>query len=247
MIIVWRGAGILGLFIPLICTGLVYLTVYSFTSDNYVSEHRWPVGAGLLFSAAVLYFFARIRDRDEPGEDSLYFIPLRFWPFIIAPVAIGYMFAGPPPVQAAAQSASDRQAYVAPRRPTATKSLKPAANSTASGITIVETGITYDGKKWPPDPQPQPRYDSGAARQTYEAPTERHTNIYTQYVANLTLEGVAFDPNGHSTAVLSGQRVRAGDHLASYTVLSIQKDSLTLRTPTGRKRTLRIGETEDPL
>ena len=73
------------------------------------------------------------------------------------------------------------------------------------------------------------------------------TAVRTERVANLTLESIDYDPNGHSTAVLRGVRVHTGDRLASYTVVAIHENSVTLQAANGHRRVLRVGETEDPL
>src|SRR5262245_31395405 len=98
MVIVWRGFGLLGIFVPAVCASAIYSAVRSVTSSDYMGHHHWPMAVGLGISAGLLFLIAQLRDREHPGRDALYYIPLRYWSFIFGIVALGFLLVPSTPV-----------------------------------------------------------------------------------------------------------------------------------------------------
>ena len=79
MIVVWRGLGL-----PIVLLGVfVSAMVPSLFGAVYVANHIWPRLFACASGAAVVYFLASLRDRDIPGRDSMYFIPVKVWAVLI--------------------------------------------------------------------------------------------------------------------------------------------------------------------
>ncbi len=47
-------------------------------------------------------------------------------------------------------------------------------------------------------------------------------------IADLTLEGIIFDPQGNSLAIINGKIVKVNDQVASFLVVKVEKDRVVL-------------------
>ena len=100
--IIWSGWGVLGLLIPGVVAFLFTLAADAIYGPGYSAIHSWPLGLGLLVSAALVYLLSERLAR--PGRtlidpatgqavvfrrrDSLFFIPLKYIAILIAVAAI---------------------------------------------------------------------------------------------------------------------------------------------------------------
>ena len=108
--IIWRG---LGFFVFVIGFGSLILTEFVSETithnDRFYQEHGWIVMLGMFLAAVLTYAFhcllVRRKDRTvidkETGEefvlrsdDSLFFIPVRWWPLVFVIVGVVYAFVG---------------------------------------------------------------------------------------------------------------------------------------------------------
>lgn len=102
--IIWNGYGIL---VPIISFGsllLMEILVESLMHDNqFYQEHNWPMAAGFIMACFLLLLLSKIRsghkhqtqndrviddDHISHPPDSFFFIPLRFWPYILLVIGI---------------------------------------------------------------------------------------------------------------------------------------------------------------
>ncbi|MGH9729298.1 MAG: hypothetical protein ACRD33_01880 [Candidatus Acidiferrales bacterium] len=106
--LVWRGKGFLIALIAFGCLLLTELAMRSIFVDNlYYQRHGWPKLLGLCIAAALVYvlrsWFGYGRDRvfveKETGqevrlslEDSLFGIPVRFWPLVLIGLGVIFFF-----------------------------------------------------------------------------------------------------------------------------------------------------------
>lgn len=104
--IIWSGIGWVVAVIAFGCLmAAEYLTEAMTGDESYYQAHGWPKLAGFMVASLILFLVARLRDgkRDrhlidkETGQevvlranDSLFFIPLRYWP--VAAVVLGVLF-----------------------------------------------------------------------------------------------------------------------------------------------------------
>jgi len=104
--IIWRGKGIL---IALIAFGCLLLAEYAtrsaFHDDRYYQTHGWPklaamwLAAGLVFALQsklgggpprVLVDKETGKEISLPARDALFFIPVRYWPPILAALGVAF-------------------------------------------------------------------------------------------------------------------------------------------------------------
>jgi hypothetical protein len=102
--IIWNGKGYL---VALITFALLVAAEYGseavFADDRYYQAHGWPLAAAMLVSAVVMWFLgsylhkaggrvvidkATGREMTLGGDDTLFFIPVRFWAPILAAGAV---------------------------------------------------------------------------------------------------------------------------------------------------------------
>ena len=104
---IWRGYGALVIpitvftfFATILATGLIL-------GDRYDTEQVWPGTLGIFLSAALVWWLARTLDARQsyvgvdpdtgsevlvrPGH-SLYFIPMRLWPYVLAALGVVLFF-----------------------------------------------------------------------------------------------------------------------------------------------------------
>jgi hypothetical protein len=88
MIVIWRGMGA-----PIMMAGLVVIAVISILFDPiYWKNHDWPRVFACGMGGAVVFLLDWLRGREERGRDSLYFIPMKVWSFILLMVGICWSF-----------------------------------------------------------------------------------------------------------------------------------------------------------
>lgn len=83
-------------------------------------------------------------------------------------------------------------------------------------------------------------YDSGRRRDPF-VPLPADDSAATASSSGIKLEGIIYDPNGQSMAVLNGQTYQVGDVAGDATVLKIQKDLVVISVGE-EEQTLRIRE-----
>src|SRR5882757_1513588 len=89
--IVWRGFGILVLFIAIGSIFAAMAISESVTHDSdYADMHGWVMGSGLFVSAIVCWFWGRYLGRDGPHGHSLFFIPIQWWVPLLLVAGIGF-------------------------------------------------------------------------------------------------------------------------------------------------------------
>jgi hypothetical protein len=94
IIIVWRGWGILALFIAAGCFLTVELAVRALCQEyQYFQNHGWPKALASWIAAAVLWPVGRLMNQDEGGHD-LFFIPVQYWAVIFAVIGVVLLFHG---------------------------------------------------------------------------------------------------------------------------------------------------------
>jgi hypothetical protein len=102
--IIWNGKGYLVALITFaLLVGAEYGSEAVFADERYYQTHGWPLAAALLVSAVIMWFLGTYlheaggrvvvdkttgREMTLGGNDSLFFIPMRFWAPIFAIGAI---------------------------------------------------------------------------------------------------------------------------------------------------------------
>ena len=104
MIVIYRGVGALVVIVTLcsvVVTGVLVQVLFG--DEHYWQTHRWPKLFAFLLAAHVVSRLAARQERlekrvlidKETGEevvllpkDSLFFIPLRYWPAILAVIGV---------------------------------------------------------------------------------------------------------------------------------------------------------------
>jgi hypothetical protein len=107
--LVWRGAGILAAFVAAfgaIAAQIVFISISG--DDHFVRNHWWAYFIVGLSAALAVWGFSRYLDRDKgrvvidkaSGKEILlkkkhdiFFIPVRFWPYIIVGFTVLLYFA----------------------------------------------------------------------------------------------------------------------------------------------------------
>lgn len=104
--IIWNGLGFLVAIIAFGCLlASEAATETAFADDRYYQQHGWPKMVGFMTAALLVWLLSLWRDRRrilidletfEPvelrNEDSLFFIPLRYWAFILVGAAFVFSF-----------------------------------------------------------------------------------------------------------------------------------------------------------
>lgn len=103
--IIWKGYGF-----AIVLFALFGLVAGASVADAIQTEQSWPFVAGLLLAAAANYFTAKKLESDskrlidpESGQevilkrgDSLFFVPMKYWTYVIVALAsLGLIFPGP--------------------------------------------------------------------------------------------------------------------------------------------------------
>jgi hypothetical protein len=106
--IVWRRKGFV---IAVVTFGCLFasdgLTARHFQDHNFYATHGWPKLTGFLVAAAIVWALSYRRKKDETlgiqedetprhpfleDEDSLFFIPARYWPGILGALGVLFFF-----------------------------------------------------------------------------------------------------------------------------------------------------------
>lgn len=106
--IIWSGIGWIVAVVAFCCLmAAEYLTEAMTGDESYYQAHGWPKLAGFMAAALILFPVARfrsgMRDRHlvdkETGQevvmranDSLFFIPLRHWPYLAVALGVVFLF-----------------------------------------------------------------------------------------------------------------------------------------------------------
>ena len=87
--IIWRGKGILIALIAFGCLyGSEYLTRAWSGNERYYQTHGWPILVGFLIAAALVYLMRLWLAAEHTQEASLFFVPARFWPGVLAGLGV---------------------------------------------------------------------------------------------------------------------------------------------------------------
>lgn len=106
--IIWQGFGFLVAIIGIAVLVAVEYAMRAITKDmTYYTTHGWPKLLGFWITAVIIYFIARFFD-SRPGKvviekdtgkeivqrrsHSLFFVPLRFWPYVLAALGVVFLF-----------------------------------------------------------------------------------------------------------------------------------------------------------
>ena len=103
--IIWKGYGLLAVLFAIL--GLI---IGGLIGAAFETDRVWPITVGLLLAAAANHFTAKKLDSQakividpETGQqillkrgDSLFFIPLKYWTYVIAALAVMFLFVTAP-------------------------------------------------------------------------------------------------------------------------------------------------------
>ena len=119
MVIIWRGFGIVVLFITLGCALGANLLANKFAGEGYWSHNAWPFAAAMVAAGAVCWLLGRRLNKParkdanprRPWTHDFFFLRMEWWAVPLIAVAIGAFATGWKPgdsaraVKAAAQQA----------------------------------------------------------------------------------------------------------------------------------------------
>ncbi|MBS0517186.1 MAG: hypothetical protein JSR90_00755 [Proteobacteria bacterium] len=93
MVMIWRGWGILALFVPLVwflvpIFGFVIFQVYEPDSVKVTASFLRLEAAAQAAAALTLWLVTRYRAHAPAGADHFLFVPLRFWTWLIGLIAV---------------------------------------------------------------------------------------------------------------------------------------------------------------
>lgn len=128
--IIWSGLGFLGLLIPFVVCFLFNLVIDLALGRGYVAVHNWPLGVGLLISAALVYGTgerlngpgktlidpANGQTVNLPRRNTLFFLPLKW--IAVALAVIGLYFVVAPKHVAVSDRSSSTMLQTSSVRPT---------------------------------------------------------------------------------------------------------------------------------
>lgn len=117
MIIVWRGLGLLVLFVTLGCCVGANLLANKFLGDGYWEHNGWPFAAGIGAAGAICWLLGRRLNRTarrdanprRPWTHDLFWLRMEWWSFPLVAAAAYCLVTGwkpgdaPQTVKAAAQ------------------------------------------------------------------------------------------------------------------------------------------------
>jgi len=103
--IVWHGRGAIVAAVAFGSLVVSELVCRAFRDDSYYQQHGWPKLAGFLVAAGAVWLLQRqqaeaheaanCQIRKEPilrPGDSLFFVPVRFWPLILCGLGVVFYF-----------------------------------------------------------------------------------------------------------------------------------------------------------
>ena len=119
MVIVWRGFGILVLFVTLGCALGANLLANKFAGEGYWTQNGWPFAASLITAGALCWLLGRRLNKAarkdanprRPWTHDFFFLRMEWWAFPLLAVAVAVFTTGwkpgdsPRAVRAAAQQA----------------------------------------------------------------------------------------------------------------------------------------------
>jgi hypothetical protein len=96
--IFWRGWGILVLLVPFawifLIVGIMIGIGYYDPDEARVAALIYRLGAlAFALSAICLYPIVRYRARVAPGQDEFSFVPMKYWTYVLAAVAVALLAA----------------------------------------------------------------------------------------------------------------------------------------------------------
>lgn len=86
-------------------------------------------------------------------------------------------------------------------------------------------------------------YDAGKRRDPFIPLSGEDNALTSASSSGVKLEGIIYDPNGRSMAILNGKTYLVGETVGEATVLTIQKDHVVISVG-GEEKKLRIREEE---
>ena len=87
------------------------------------------------------------------------------------------------------------------------------------------------------------RYDSGGRRDPFVPLSGENNTLVTPTSSGVRLEGVIYDPEGRSMAILNGKSYQKGEAVGDATVVKILKDRVVISVG-NEEKTLRLREEE---
>jgi len=107
--IIWRGRGYLVAIIAFGCLLISEsLTRFFYHDKTYYQQHGWPKLAAFLLAAGLVWRLSRREGQDSIGvqpltrktllreQDSLFFVPVKYWPRVLCVLAFVFYFVRSP-------------------------------------------------------------------------------------------------------------------------------------------------------
>ena len=86
-------------------------------------------------------------------------------------------------------------------------------------------------------------YDSGKRRDPFVPITGEDASVSATSSSGIKLEGIIYDPNNRSMAILNGKTFQQGESIGDATIVKIQKDHVVISI-SGEEKTLFIRQEE---
>ena len=87
------------------------------------------------------------------------------------------------------------------------------------------------------------RYDAGGRRDPFVPLSGENNTLVTPTSSGVKLEGIIYDPEGRSMAILNGKSYQKGETVGDATVVKILKDRVVISVG-NEEKTLRLREEE---
>jgi len=223
-IIVWRGLGL-----PIIFVGAAVMALVGSISAN-PDNHFWVSLLTCTAGGGTVYFLDWLRRRETGvSRDSLYYIPIRVWAFIIVIGGVCYAFV---PIDSLRRpgDATDAQAASGQSTDTVVVQARPAPEP----IPAISQPVVVHA---PPPPKPISWNSQPDVIPARPAPEPISST------SHLKLQAVFYTGSKTSTAIINDKTVSVGDKQGDLTVMAIDPQSVKLRTADGKALLLRLSKT----
>jgi hypothetical protein len=87
--IIWTGRGYLVAVVVFIASLLMEMVTEAATgNDEFYQQHPLAFPSALLLAAGIIFAINRLAVASDSGRHTLFFIPMKWWPIIIAALAV---------------------------------------------------------------------------------------------------------------------------------------------------------------
>jgi hypothetical protein len=124
--IIWRGYGLLVVFITLGCVVAAEVIATNQFGPNYTRQHHWPLAAGVAAAGVASWLIGARLNGGGTGDESggyrnvhhLYFIPMQWWGPLLITISFAILLvgSGSPPQADAADAPQHREPIIVRRR-----------------------------------------------------------------------------------------------------------------------------------